>query len=124
MALQMPTVECQLVLVAAAKAGGGDKYRMEVQFQSTTARERYLYVPQSISRSGTKAQEPVSQFTVTISNAEPAAGFAFKLLKPAKGSGDDRYSPLPGSSWIGDIYLPKEFRGCECIQLTFKEVDS
>lgn len=89
----------QLTLTAAAKKAGGDKYKI---IDCWTDRERFLYVPQNISRID---GQPVGTLHCTVGDS----GIPFNLVKEAKGSGDDRYSPNNGT-WTGDIYLPKEVR--------------
>lgn len=104
------TVTISLTLSKAAKGSGGDKYLTTFSNAEDTKRERAIYVPQIHSRlTPTKTSEP--SLSARITNVKPTCDewLYFKLFKQAKGSGDDRYTPT-SDSWVGDIYLPKEFR--------------
>ena len=110
-----------LTLNKAAAKTGGDKYL--VTGFAVAGRERFIYVPQSISRAagpGPRQGEtgPLLKLHGHVASSAAAASatsgvtVVFKLISLAKGYGDDRYTPQPGQEdiWSGDIYMPKPYR--------------
>ena len=94
------TTTLDLKISKAASGSGGDKYLIV----SDSERERFIYVPQTISR---KAGRPLDsiQFKIYQGDAPPPGSIGFSLVKQAKGSGDDRYTATDQAAWKGDIYL-------------------
>jgi hypothetical protein len=105
-----------LTLNKAAAKTGGDKYL--VTGFAVAGRERFIYVPQSISRQASKGNRqgdtgPLLKLQGYLSASDASAEgttVAFKLISLAKGSGDDRYTPQSDEVWTGDIYMPKTYR--------------
>jgi len=120
---------CALSLTQPAKSSGGDKYSATFLFhegptEMDRAGDRAIYVPQEFSRFSPIA--PQKQLSIALQTCQPAddeqsqGWFEFKLVRKAKGSGDDRYTA--GDAWKGDIYLPKEFRSDnDTVWLRFNE---
>ncbi len=71
---------------------------------SGSPKERFIYVPQNISRSEGKAS-----VALTLTVCKTHGAIEFTLLKPGK-TGDDRYKAVDEKMWTGDIYLPQELR--------------
>jgi len=97
----------KLTLSKQARSNGGDKYIGRCD-SIDDDRERAFYLPHVLSRqNGT----PINDINLDVRATLPddQNWIRFGLIKRAKGSGDDRYSPEDGI-WTGDIYLPKLFR--------------
>ena len=97
----------ELKLAQQAKSAGGDKY----QIIGSEQKERFIYVPQKISRTGSATVK--QQMNLALSKECPSGTGAFPieftLLKAGK-TGDDRYKSADEKEWSGDIYLPQEIR--------------
>ena len=112
---------CALRLSRAARSSGGDKY--QAIFQECETKDRFIYVPQELSRFN---KEPNKDLSLALQNFEPSeqdltkGWFKFVCLKKAQSQGDDRYTVEYGDC-AGDIYLPKEYRGSNYVWLRFNE---
>ena len=94
--------------MSVAKSSGGDKYLIDGDLGATIKKDRFIYVPQSISR---RAGKPSPTIEFDIQHGGTTDSIAFTMLKSAAGSGDDRYTPRDKTQWEGDIYLPKSIAG-------------
>jgi hypothetical protein len=106
-----------LKLSQSAKSAGGDKYQMSPLVEGDT-KERFIYVPQKISRESSSSAKDTLTLTLTLPlpltlpltlPEESSASYEFKLFKAGK-TGDDRYKSVNEQDWSGDIYLPQSLR--------------
>jgi hypothetical protein len=100
----------RLQLSSVAKSSGGDKYLIDSDLGVSTKKDRFIYVPQTISRRAGKPSQTI-EFEIRHGSLVPGDAIAFTMIKAAKGSGDDRYTPKDKEQWEGDIYLPKSVEG-------------
>jgi hypothetical protein len=102
MSMTIHNVNFTMSLVKPAKSAGGDKY--EILEFADDGKERFIYVPQHISRHN---GNPTARLLMAFVQE---GGVAFDLVKKGK-TGDDRYAPVNEDLWKGDIYLPQIYRG-------------
>ncbi len=106
-----------MTLVQQAKSSGGDKYKITglADDDGKEGKERFIYVPQVISRQADGLPQELVQLTFGEKD-----GLEFNLVKKGK-TGDDRYAPVNEDLWKGDIYLPQTFRQeTEALTLSIK----